>query len=78
MNITLIIVGGLVLMTIFASGFDYLAKKKKGLDKTVIKKVEDLENRIKVLELSNNDKDERIHQLESDLGFLHKLIENKQ
>ena len=77
MNITLIIVGGLVLITVVASGFDYLAKRKKGFDKTVIKKVEDLENRIKLLELNNNDKDERINQLESDLSFLHKLIENK-
>ena len=77
MSITLIIVGGLVLMTVFASGFDYLTKRKKGIDKTVIQKVEDLENKIRLLEQNNNDNDERIQQLETDLGFLHKLIEKK-
>jgi hypothetical protein len=50
MEIAMIIVGGLVLMTIFASGFDYLSKRRKGVDNVVKLKVEELENRVRLLE----------------------------
>jgi hypothetical protein len=77
MGITLIIVGGLVLMTVFASGFDYLSKKRKRLDDATKKKVDELEKKVAQLESLVHDKNDRIMQLEEDVSFVTKLIEKK-
>jgi hypothetical protein len=77
MEIAMIIVGGLVLMTIFASGFDYLSKRRKGVDNVVKLKVEELENRVRLLEQNLGDRNEKVAQLESDIIFLNKLLEKK-
>ena len=74
---TLIIVGGLVLMTGLASGFDYLGKKRKRLDDETKNKVAELEQKIFALESGIELRDEKISQLESDVSFVHKLIEKK-
>jgi hypothetical protein len=77
MEIALIIVGGLVLMTIFASGFDFLTKRRNKLDNDTKLKVIELEEKVSTLERMSNDKDDKINQLDSDLSFLNKLIEKK-
>jgi len=77
MEIAMIIVGGLVLMTIFASGFAYLSKRRKGVDNVVKLKVEELENRVRLLEQNLGDRNEKVAQLESDIIFLNKLLEKK-
>ena len=77
MGIALIIVGGLVLMTVSAAGFDYLAKRKRRADKQTENTVALLEERLANLEAKVAERDERISQLESDVSFVSKLIEDK-
>ncbi len=77
MEITLIIVGGLVVMTIFGTGFDFLTKRRKKLDNVTKQKVIELENKVNNLERIIHDNNERIAQVEGDLSFLNKLLENK-
>ncbi len=77
MGIALVVTGGIVLVTVFASVFDYLSKKNKGLNKDAIKKVDELEKRLNILESTIEDRNERIEKLESDLSFMTKLIEQK-
>lgn len=77
MGIALVIAGGLVLMTLIASGADYLTKRAKvsgGLGETRLK---ELEKRIMMLEQQDEDKNEKIEKLERDMGFINKLIEDK-
>ena len=50
MGITLVIVGGLALMTLFAAGFDYLGKRKGRNDKATETRVNALEDKVKELE----------------------------
>jgi len=77
MGIALIIVGGLVLMTIFASGFDFLTKRRNKLDDETKKKVAELETKVLALEQLAKEKDDRIGQLENDFAFVNKLLEKK-
>jgi ethanolamine utilization cobalamin adenosyltransferase len=75
MGIALIIAGGVVLMTFFASGFDYLTKRRKKLDDETKKTVAEMEKRLASLEQVVKEKDDRMTQLEGDLSFMKKLIE---
>ncbi len=77
MGITLVIVGGVVLMTLFASGFDYLGKRRKKAGAGLEKQVEQLESRVATLEVKVAERDEKIAQLEGELSFVNKLIEDK-
>ncbi|MBN2442661.1 MAG: hypothetical protein JXJ04_15000 [Spirochaetales bacterium] len=77
MGIAFIIVGGLVLMTLFAAGFDFLTKRRKTLDNATITKVAELEKKVAILESLVNDKNDRIAQLEEDVSFVNKFIEKK-
>ena len=77
MGIAFIIVGGLVLMTVFGAGFDYLKKRKAISGKITEKKVLELEKRIDILESNLYDKDEKIKQLEKEISFVNKLLEKK-
>jgi chaperonin cofactor prefoldin len=77
MDIALVIVGGLAVMTLVAAGFDYLVKRSKAVDKATKAKVEDLELRLKEIEVAQAAKDERIAQLEQEVGFVNKLLEKK-
>jgi hypothetical protein len=77
MGIALVIVGGLVLMTAFAAGFDFLTKRRNKLDNETKQKVGELERKIAALELRATAKDDRIEQLETDFAFLNKLLEKK-
>jgi hypothetical protein len=75
MGLALVIAGGLVLMTLFASGFDFLTKRRNRIDDETKKTVVDMEKRLVSLEQVIKEKDDKVTQLESDLSFMRKLIE---
>ncbi|MEJ2665166.1 MAG: hypothetical protein P8107_14205 [Spirochaetia bacterium] len=77
MEIALIIAGGLVLMTFFAAGFDFLTKRRNKIDKDTKNKVLDLEKKIHILEAKIEEREDAIKQLEHDVSFVHKLLEKK-
>lgn len=77
MGIALVVAGGLVLMTLFASGFDFLTKRRNKLDDETKRKVTEMETRMAALEQTIRDKDQRVAQLETDYAFLNKLLEKK-
>ena len=77
MEIALIISCGVVLSVFFGSLFDFLAKKKKKTDKINENKIKALEQKLSAMEARILDKDERIDQLEHEISFINKLIEDK-
>jgi predicted nuclease with TOPRIM domain len=78
MEIALIIAGGLVLMTFFAAGFDFLTKRRNKLDQETKNKVIGLEKKIHILEAKIDERDDKIKQLEHDVSFVNKLLEKKE
>jgi predicted Zn-dependent peptidase len=77
MEITLIIVGGLTIMTIVAVVGDYFSKKKQAVSKETVLRLQALEQQVQVLEAKVADKDERIAHLEEGMGFVNRLLEDK-
>ena len=75
MGIALIIVGGLVLMTVFAAGADFLTKRKGRLDTQTVETVAELQQRVTSLEQMVKEKDDTVARLETDMSFIRKLIE---
>jgi len=78
MWIALIIVGGLTLMTIVASGFDYLGKRKLKVSQEMEGRVAALEQKLEQLQAELQIKNNRIEQLDDSVSFLNKLVEDKQ
>lgn len=81
MPIALIVVGGIVIISVVASGFDYLGKKRAadpgGLSSALSDKVAVLEKRVAFLEEELSEKNVRLEQLRTDVSFMHKLLEDK-
>jgi hypothetical protein len=77
MGITLVIVGGLLLMTGVAALFDFLGKRQAGLGKDGLKRIEALEREVEVLKGSAVAKAEHIERLEAEVRFVNKLIEDR-
>lgn len=77
MEITLIIVGGLTLMTLIAVVGDHFGKRKQTLGKEERTRLETLEQQVKVLETRLADKDEQVARLEEGMGFVNRLLEDK-
>lgn len=77
MEITLIIVAGIVLSVFSASLFEFLAKRKKKGNKELENKLNAIEKKVLALEDKIAEKDERIDQLENEMSFVNKLIEDK-
>jgi hypothetical protein len=77
MGITLIIVGGLTLMTAVAAFFDFLGKRKGRNDKDVEGRLLGLQKRVEELESRQAEKDETLRRLEGELQFMNRLIEDK-
>lgn len=77
MDLGITIVAGLTLMTLIAAGFDYLGKRSKKLSADSGGRLKDLESRLKAVEFSLAERDERIARLEGDLQFMGRLIEDK-
>ena len=78
MEIALIISGSLVLMTFFGAGFDYLTKRRNKIDEETKIKVSMLEKKVAMLESVIDDGNNKIQELENDVSFVTKLIENKK
>lgn len=78
MGIALVIAGGLVLMTLFASMFSYLGEKKKRLDPKVEERLALIEHRLEALESKSLEKDDRLAQLASEVTFVSRLIEERK
>ncbi|MBN1242975.1 MAG: hypothetical protein JXA15_09765 [Spirochaetales bacterium] len=76
MGITLTIVGGLVLMTIAAAGFDYLGRRAKASPADAAR-TRELERRLEALETRVQDRDERVAKLEGELAFVNRLLEDR-
>lgn len=77
MVITLIITGGIVLITALAIGGDYLTKVKTARIKAGGKDYEELKKRVADLERKALDQEAKLERVESDLAFANKLLEDK-
>ncbi len=78
MGITVIIVGGLVLMTLAAGFFDMMGKAKKNAGQGMEgSRLHELEGRVASLESQIGERDRRIEQLEQHAEFTSRLLEDK-
>ncbi len=77
MLITLIIVGGITVIAVVSVIGDYLTKTKKSKSAVEPKKMQDMERRIIELEKRISEQEIEIGQLESDVKFTNKLLEDK-
>lgn len=77
MVITLIITGGIVLITALAIGGDYLTKVKTAKIKAGGKDYEELKKRVADLERKALDQEATLERVESDLAFANRLLEDK-
>ena len=75
MEITLIIVAGIVATTMIAGIFDLAGKRKTGKDPQLVRRMDELENRLAVLQGSLAERDEKIEQLATEIGFLNRLLD---
>jgi hypothetical protein len=76
-GIALVIAGGVVLMTFFAAGFDFLTKRRNKLDKETKQTVLEMGRRLGILEQAISEKNDRVTQLENELSFVRKLLEKQ-
>jgi len=77
MIITLIIVGGITLISVIAVVGDYMTKAKvvnKSIDNN---EMNELKKRVEELEKLVNEQDKKIVHLETDISFANKLLEDK-
>jgi chaperonin cofactor prefoldin len=77
MGIAIIIVGGLVIVSIVASVFGFLEKKKGRDDTALEERIKLLEARVNTIYESSQERDDKVNKLEADLRFLNRLIEDK-
>ena len=77
MEIVLIISGSLVLISLFAAGFDFLTKRRNKIDEETKRKVIELEKKVAILESIIDERDNKMSQLENDVSFVTKLIEKQ-
>jgi hypothetical protein len=77
MEITLIIVGGLTLMTLIGVSYDYLVKKRTMVSNDTVQRLAALEQQVKALEIQSAAKDDQIARLEEGMGFVNRLLEDK-
>ena len=77
MLITLIIVGGITLISIVAVVGDYLTKGKTSKPSINVKEINELKKRIEELERIVGEQDQKIEHLETDISFTNKLLEDK-
>jgi hypothetical protein len=76
--ITLIIVGGIVVVTLITMVFDYMGKKTTAaVPPEFEKRLRMLEEKQSLLESALLEKEERIQQLSSEVSFVNKLLDSK-
>jgi len=77
-GITIIIVGGIVIMTVAMGFFEMAGKSRKnagqGISASLLR---DLEGRVACLENQVGERDRRIEQLEQHAEFTNRLLEDK-
>ncbi len=64
-------------MTVAASAFDYMGKKRAAASGSAIGKIDDLEKRLAALESQAAEREERIKALEGEVSFVNRLLERK-
>lgn len=74
MSITLIIVGGIVVVTLIAVVGDNLTRTKQAADPSAIRELKD---RIAALEREAGERDSRIARIEGDVAFTTRLLEDR-
>jgi len=77
MIITLIIVGGITLISVVAVVGDYLTKAKTSKPSIEVQEISDLKKRLEELERIVGEQDKKIEHLEADISFANKLLEDK-
>ena len=77
MIITLIIVGGITLISIVAVVGDYFTKVKTLKPSINVNENNELKKRIEELERIVGEQDQKIEHLETDISFTNKLLEDK-
>jgi len=77
MIITLIIVGGITLISVIAVVGDYMTKAKLANKSIDNKEMNELKKRVEELEKLVNEQDKKIEHLETDISFANKLLEDK-
>lgn len=77
MGITIVIVGGLVIMTVIALVGDYMSKKKQVSGSFDPKTLAELQTRVETLETQVRDDASRMARLEGEVAFTTKLLEGK-
>ncbi|PKL23673.1 MAG: hypothetical protein CVV47_12705 [Spirochaetae bacterium HGW-Spirochaetae-3] len=77
MGIATIIVGGIVLISVFAIIGDYITKTRTGRPSMDPGVVQELRDRIEALESQAQDRDSRIASLEGEVAFTTKLLEDR-
>ncbi len=77
MEITLVIVGGIVVLTLVAVVGDVVGKAVKARGGSDPKILRDMARRVEALERLSLEKEERIRKLEADVSFANRLLEDK-
>lgn len=77
MIITLIIVGGITLISVIAVVGDYMTKAKVANKSIDNREMNELKKRVEELEKLVNAQDKKIDHLETDISFANKLLEDK-
>jgi len=74
MSMTMIIVGGIVVVTLIAVVGDFLTKTKQAAEPSAIRELTD---RIVALEQEAGERDAKLARMEGELAFTTKLLEDK-
>ncbi|MCE1169095.1 MAG: hypothetical protein LWX70_13475 [Sphingobacteriia bacterium] len=77
MLITLIIVGGIVIISLAGIIGENISKAKKSESSIDARDLDDLKKRIVELERVVTEQDKKIEHLETDISFTNKLLEDK-
>ncbi len=77
MEIVLIITGGIIIVSLFSAGFDYLSKRSKKVSTETQKTVVEMESRLSRLESKIEEREDRVLHLEEEVSFFKNLIEKK-
>ncbi len=77
MEITLVIVGGIIVLTLVAVVGDVVGKAVKARPGADSKSLKELARRVEDLERLSLDREDRIRRLEADVAFANKLLEDR-
>lgn len=77
MEITLVIVGGIIVLTLIGVVGDVLGKSVKARSGSDPKALRDLARRVEDLERLSLEREDRIRRLEADVSFANRLLEDR-